>query len=401
MAQNSDLFSKRPGKDFSRNSKLSLEKTISILLAMQGKSISNELLDFFNYEQNTPSTSAFVQARNKLIPQTMQTLFQRFVSVSEACDTYKGFRLLAADGSEFTIPQNKDALHLNAVYDIQNNIYVDGIAENVKICDEQSALNQMIDRSKINSAIILADRGYEAYNTLAHAQEKGWKFLFRVKDGIGGIVCGLETPKSEEFDEKFDLKLTFRQSKIFNGDKNIKRLKGKHKFDFLSKPETKNEPVEFFNLSLRVVRFKVSDKTVETVITNLDEENFPKDELKKLYNMRWGIETSFRDLKYTLKTMKFHSKQVEYARHEIFAGLIMYNFSALISSRTKINNRQRKHICKPNFSIVVKICREYFLNKLKLSDVEKFIEKFILPVRKGRNNPRKFLPKRRESFMYR
>ena len=170
---------------------------------------------------------------------------------------------------------------------------------------------------------------------------------------------------------------------------------------FYQNLKPKNEPVEFFNLSLRVVRFKVSDKTVETVITNLDEENFPKDELKKLYNMRWGIETSFRDLKYTLKTMKFHSKQVEYARHEIFAGLIMYNFSALISSRTKINNRQRKHICKPNFSIVVKICREYFLNKLKLSDVEKFIEKFILPVRKGRNNPRKFLPKRRESFMYR
>ena len=65
----------------------------------------------------------------------------------------------------------------------------------------------MIDRSKINSAIILADRGYESYNTLAHAQEKGWKFLFRVKDGIGGIVSGLEVPNNEEFDLKFDLKL--------------------------------------------------------------------------------------------------------------------------------------------------------------------------------------------------
>ena len=36
-----------------------------------------------------------------------------------------------------------------------NNIYVDSIVENVKVCDEQSALNQMIDRSEIKTAIIL------------------------------------------------------------------------------------------------------------------------------------------------------------------------------------------------------------------------------------------------------
>ena len=398
MAQNSDLFSKRPSKDFSRNSKLSFEKIISILLTMQGKSISNELLDFFNYEQNTPSASAFVQARNKLAPHTMQTLFQRFVSASDVHETYKGFSLLAADGSEFPIPQNKEALHLNAIYDIQNNIYVDSIVENVKDCDEQSALTQMIDRSAIKSAIILADRGYESYNTLAHAQEKGWKFLFRVKDGIGGIVSGLELPKSEEFDKKFDLKLTFRQNKIFKDDKNVKKLHPEHRFDFLIKAENKKLPVEFFKLSFRVVRLKISDKTIETLITNLD---FPPDELKKIYNMRWSIETSFRDLKYTLKTLKIHAKNLEYARHEIFAGLIMYNFSALINSQAVLENKQRKHVYKPNFSAVVKISREYFLDKLKLEVMEQLTSKLILPVRKGRNNPRKTLPKPKVSFMYR
>ena len=134
-------------------------------------------------------------------------------------------------------------------------------------------------------------------------------------------------------------------------------------------------PVEFFKLSFRVVRLKISDKTIETLITNLD---FPPDELKKIYNMRWSIETSFRDLKYTLKTLKIHAKNLEYARHEIFAGLIMYNFSA-----------------------VVKISREYFLDKLKLEVMEQLTSKLILPVRKGRNNPRKILPKPKVSFMYR
>ena len=39
----------------------------------------------------------------------------------------------------------------------------------------------------------------------------------------------------------------------------------------------------------------------QTIITNLDSVSFPPDELKKLYAMRWGIETSFRDLKYTCR----------------------------------------------------------------------------------------------------
>jgi len=69
-------------------------------------------------------------------------------------------------------------------------------------------------------------------------------------------------------------------------------------------------------LSFRIVRFKISDDSYETVITNLD---FPPDDLKLLYAMRWGIETSFRDLKYTIGLSAFHSKKVEHILQEIFA----------------------------------------------------------------------------------
>jgi len=34
--------------------------------------------------------------------------------------------------------------------------------------------------------------------------------------------------------------------------------------------------------------------------TNLSEEKFPLEEINKLYRMRWGEETSFRELKYTI-----------------------------------------------------------------------------------------------------
>lgn len=39
----------------------------------------------------------------------------------------------------------------------------------------------MIDRSSIPKALIIADRGYESYNNIAHIQEKGWNYLIRIK----------------------------------------------------------------------------------------------------------------------------------------------------------------------------------------------------------------------------
>ena len=73
----------------------------------------------------------------------------------------------------------------------------------------------------------------------------------------------------------------------------------------------------------------------------------------------------------------------------------------LISSQTKIKSRQRKYVYKASFSALTKISRKYFWDKLEFTEVEKLIEKFIFPVRKGRSSPRKFSPKRKECFMYR
>ena len=81
----------------------------------------------------------------------------------------------------------------------------------------------------------------------------------------------------------------------------------------------------FFKLSFRLVRFPISDTMQETIITNLDADEFPAAEIKRLYAMRWGIETSFRELKYTLGLLHLHSKKVEFIHQEIFAKLTMYN----------------------------------------------------------------------------
>ena len=60
-------------------------------------------------------------------------------------------------------------------------------------------LLELVDRSKLAEPVVLiADRGHEAYNNMAHIEQKGWKYLIRVKDRQG-ILSGLRLPDALEF----------------------------------------------------------------------------------------------------------------------------------------------------------------------------------------------------------
>lgn len=131
-------------------------------------------------------------------------------------------------------------------------------------CNEHRALQKMIDRSSITKALVIADRGYESYNNMAHIQEKGWYFLIRIKDGKTGIKDGLTLPDVDEFDEHISLKLTRKQTKEtkeLSQDKNHYRLiPGSTTFDYLPQKSRKADPVKFYTLNFRIVRFKVTDE---------------------------------------------------------------------------------------------------------------------------------------------
>ena len=72
----------------------------SFLLAMEGGTLTTELLKRFGCSPDAASASAFVQQRSKLAPETFPALFDLIVSKTQTTKLYKGFRLFAADGSD-------------------------------------------------------------------------------------------------------------------------------------------------------------------------------------------------------------------------------------------------------------------------------------------------------------
>ncbi len=72
MAQISQRFSKHPETDFSRNRKINFQALLHFLISMEAGTIKQELLKYFTLDSSTvPSSSAFCQQRNKLLPEAL------------------------------------------------------------------------------------------------------------------------------------------------------------------------------------------------------------------------------------------------------------------------------------------------------------------------------------------
>ncbi|MGL5041496.1 MAG: transposase [Culicoidibacterales bacterium] len=86
-----------------------------------------------------------------------------------------------------------------------------------------------------------------------------------------------------------------------------------------------------YTLNFRVVHFNISKTTYESIITNLPEDAFSLDDIKTLYAMRWGIETAFRTLKYTVGLMALHTKKVAFILQELYSKLLLFNLCQLVA----------------------------------------------------------------------
>lgn len=394
-------FLVRPDSDFTRSRKLSLLQMLRLILSMGGSTISRELLGFFRTSPHVASSSAFVQSRAKISHTAFEAIFQQFTAKTDTKCLYRGYRLLAADGSGVhfpTDPSDPDSffpgsngqkpynlIHLNALYDLLTHTYRDVVLQKGS-GSEKDAVIEMLQRSRYRNVLLIADRNYESYNLMAYCQEKGWRFLIRVKDhAVKGIVTCLPLPDIDSFDVPITVCLTNHTSKAAKQIPHYKFLPSTAPFDFFPR----DAPIPFYELHFRVIRFSIAEGAYETVITNLPEKLFPMEEVKKLYAMRWGIETSFRDLKHTVGLLRFHSKKAESIIQEIFAALTMYNFARVITQSAVLKQNKRKLSYQVNFAQAVHLCRQFFRdNAISPPALEALLTRYVTPIRPNRHAPR-------------
>ncbi len=403
IGESPERYARNPGKDFTRKRMLTPAVLIYLILTMDEKSVWKGLLGHFQKRIDTPSASAFVQQRQKLLPSAFEDLFHQFTAFLQPQKKFRGYRLLAVDGSSLksgAYPADAEAyrpgterqhgwnlFHINALYDLENRFYTDVIVQKEHTKHESRALCQMAERSGIDGPVILlADRNYEAYNNFAHLEAKGWKYLIRIKDHHRKNAYGMKLPDQPEFDLPVRLtpgRLTERQlaQRGLPVPERYCRIPDSVTFDYLE-PESS----DFYPFSARIVRLRLEDGSTQMLITDLGSTEFPPPALQALYAKRWGIETSFRELKYMVGLLHLHSKKTELVLQEIFAAFTIFNFAKAVTWGADEGWGRSKYQRRVNFSHAVYLCCEAL--RCKAGEITGLLERTLQPCRPNRSYPR-------------
>lgn len=403
--------------DFTRNRKLHFPDVVMLILSMAGCPIREELLEYFDYDINTATASAFVQARAKVLPEAFELLLHLFNKAYPCAETYKGYRLIAVDGSDLNIPYDPQDLttfhrnqnnacslyHINAAYDILNNRYVDMVIQGNANKYEQKAMWIMAERFPTSKTIFIADRNYPTWNNMEHIIRSGKYFLIRTKDihSSSSLLRKFSLPDSE-FDLDIKTTLTTKQtSDVRLHPEKYRFLSTSSTFDFFDAGNP------FYDVSYRVVRFKLEGtEDYECIITNLPRNEFGPAEIKELYHLRWQEEISFRHLKYSADLSAVHARKRSSILQEIWARAILYNFSFVIIRELakRRAKKKRKYEYVINKTRAIHLIRDLLMKRKGGSsppDLEGLISNEILPLRPGRSDPRKVRAQSVIPFNYR
>ncbi len=421
VVQKKEKYLRNPLSDFTRTRKFTMESVINIILSMEGGSLKKELHDFSVLEKTELTPSAFIQQRAKISSNAFRDIFRIFNDNSKDNKKYRGYRVFAVDGSVINqyrnpesenfmvtnqVPNGFNQIHLNVIYDLCNKTYMDALLQPRAQQNERHALITMLQRNNfVSKNLIITDRGYESYNMFAHLiNTNNVDFLCRVKHGSGAMFEVSNLPMAE-MDIDANIELTTTQT---NEDKKHNRrfIQTGSKKGKINSPKTCITSWDFpspYTLKFRIVRFLLPSGEYETIATSLSRDEFSISDISELYHMRWGIETSFRELKYAVGLINSHCKKDDFVKQEIYAALIMYNYCSRIASKAILRKRDKTvYAYRVDFTMSIHLCKSTYKSDNKdfiqlLTDIGKYSE----PIRPGRHDKRKMTQKKFAGFTYR
>jgi hypothetical protein len=383
-------------RNFIRNRKLPFEKLVLFIAKLCKKTLSIELETFFE-ELGCPmdcSVSAFSQQRLKLEPAFFyfwNLVLQRsfYVYSGAAIKRWKGYRIIAADGSSISLVNNAS---LRQFFGGQRNQQTDYVL--AKTFYHYDVLNEIIllplimpyRYGELNMAydatekieedmLMLYDRNFCNYKMVAlHLwQEKERKFVIRAKETHNMIKAFI---KSGEVSSIVDMQPTETA------------IKGLRKSGFILNADTL--------LKVRLVRVELPG-SIEVLITNLwEEEGHQAQEFKDLYFKRWGVETNISIQKNILQLESFSGLTAHSVLQDFYATVMITNLHSILikDAQEAIENtiKDGKYPMKVNKNKSIGKLKVKLVSLFMYNDTEAILKilhghfvKDVIPIRKGRS----------------
>ena len=341
--------------DFTRDRKLGFVTTLNIMLRKSTKSLQNTLNDskeklvsFSKRAYESVTASAYTRARAKLNYTAFIELY-RLVREQfyEDGDYYrfKGFRLLAVDGSIIILPNSdnikkvftptitknqimdfsKEVVQARAsvLYDVLNNIVIDASLQDKANGERVLAVSHLQYTQKDD--LLIFDRGYPSIELFSHIINNDADFLIRIRRNSFKQVAFLFHSNCLQNDVTIEIK----------APKNIKETLIE-----------KNLPII---MQIRFVRVVLGNGEIEVLATSvLNHTVLQTTDFKELYHQRWGIETFFHILKNRLSLENFTGNTALAVQQDFYITMFLSNYESLLVYDTNITLSQKSKEYKNN-----------------------------------------------------
>jgi len=284
---------------------------------------------------STYTKQSFSEARQELSPKTFSILNDEFVQrfyEDNDFKKYKDYRLLAVDGSCMEVPNIKElrkyygyATNSNSqkevaralsstIYDVENKIAISSLLRRYDDSERELAIKNIdklkgFDQGEIKD-LILFDRGYPSLGFIMYLNKIGIKYVMRTATSFYEEVTDTKTQ-----DENVEIVVTKERCKGF-------------------KKRGRLIPIGTV-IKLRVLKVILDAGEIETLVTNLTEEELKYEESKELYFKIWGIETKFDELKNKFQIENFSGVKPLIIEQDFYATLLLSNIASIFEQEAE------------------------------------------------------------------
>ena len=401
-------LNRKSDKDFTRKRKLTFPKIILFMLNSIKKSLQKELTEFFlNFSNEKNITnSAYSQSRMKLNHTAFIELNDGIIKefyTDNIFDLWKGFRLLAIDGSRLQLPlsleiieyfgfaQNQGVVPIPMVqasscYDLLNNMIINSEIDRYETSEYNLSLKHL-EKCQFEKDLLIYDRYYDGMWFMFYHILKKKDFIIRMaKNSITEV------------------------QNFFNSNEESKIIEIT-KLHIDSKNQLKKLGIEFIPFKIRLVKVILDNGEVEVLATSLlDEKKYPNKEFKWLYGKRWGIETNFDHLKNHLMIEDFTGLSSLSVLQDFFVSMFMANMQQILISEAQDELKKQKkdteYEYKINKNLSFGFMKDRFVKILldknadrNIRDLKELFKINPSPIRKGRSFPRVFHQFRKKFYI--
>lgn len=370
---NGDEFksqSRKCKKDFTRKRKVGFVPLICMLIRMVRKSTQLELDEFREMfmpesaETTSYTKQSFSEARQKLLPTAFTLLNDEIVRgfyENDDFKTYKGFRLLAIDGSIIEVPNTKENQHTygyassqkegfrvaralsSHLFDIENKIAISTCLSRYDDSERNLAKRNIEKLISFEQAhipnLILFDRGYPSAHFILYLHEKGIKYVMRAQGSFYKEIINTSTP-----DETVKIVITKQRAKEL---------------------KAQGTPIKQGTvLEIRVLKVELPTGEIEILLTNLSVDKLSHEESKPLYFKRWGIETRFNELKHKFEIQNFSGEKPLLIEQDFYATVFLSNIASIFEQEAEEELRE-KNLDKTLKYAEYRINKNILVGKLK------------------------------------